>query len=418
MSKAYDRQITHSGAIIRKRESGWQVEINWQKKRIRHTEDTLDEAKDWAEVEVTRLKNEGTSALSLSEDQRHDAVKALRLIPADLSLEAVCREFLAAKAELDGTPLAGAVAFWKSHHKPAGGVKTVTELLADYVWIKSEKGKRQRYIKDIEFRVGVFARTFGTRHVHTITTQEINDWVNAHGYRGTTQINYLTYLTGFFNFAKRMKLVEVNPADSEAIERPDVDEKTTEVFSVDNVVTLMAQAAKKAPGIIPMLALGFFAGLRTSEIQGISWDSINFESKRIRIVPAVAKKRRQRFIAMQDNLIEWLLPYRKEAGLVVIPFMTYRRGVDRVIKASGVKWVQNGMRHTFASCHLAKFQDMKRLVIEMGHADKADVLFGHYLDLVTPEDAERYWKISPTVAPEAVSVPPTAQAADGSASGC
>jgi integrase len=144
-----------------------------------------------------------------------------------------------------------------------------------------------------------------------------------------------------------------------------------------------------------MLALGFFAGLRTSEIQGINWDCINFESKRIRIVPTVAKKRRQRFIGMQDNLIEWLLPYRQASGAVGVPFMTYRRGIDRVIKASDVKWVHNGMRHTFASCHLAKFQDMKRLVIEMGHADKADVLFGHYLDLVTPEDADRYWNIRP-----------------------
>jgi len=241
MSKHYVKTVTHMGAIIRKRESGWQVEINWAKQRIRHTEDTLEKAKSWAEAKITELQNEGTSSLALSEDQRHDAVKALKVLPEGRTLDAILQEYVAAMAELDGAPLSNAVAFWKSHHKPAGGVKTVDELLEEYAQVKSEKGKRPRYVKDIKFRVGMFAKTFGSRHVHTITTTEINDWVKAQGYQGTTQINYLTYLTGFFNFAKRMKLIEVNPADSEAIERPDVDEKTTEVFSVNNVATLMAK---------------------------------------------------------------------------------------------------------------------------------------------------------------------------------
>lgn len=395
MSKNYGKIVTHKGAIIRERESGWQAEINWQKRRIRHTEKTLAAAKTWTEVEITRLHNEGTSSLALTEDQRHDAVRALKIIPTGMSLESVVKEYVAAKTELDGSPLAGAVTFWKSHHKPAGGVKTVNELLKDYVRVKKEKGKRDRYITDIQYRIGTFAKVYGTRHVHTITTHEINDWIQEHGCLGTSQINYLTYLTGFFNYAKRAKLIEVNPADSDAIERPTVDEKMTEVFTVDAVSKFMAAAANKEPKIIPMLALGFFAGLRTTEIRGISWESINFESKRIKIIPAVAKKRRQRFIAMQDNLIEWLLPYRKQAGPVAVPFMTYRRNVEQIIRSSGVKWVHNGMRHTFASCHLAKFQDMKTLVIEMGHADKADVLYGHYLDLVAPEDATRYWNIRP-----------------------
>lgn len=124
MSKHYVKCVTHSGAIIRKRESGWQVEINRNKRRIRHTEDTLDKAKSWAAAETTRLDSEGTAALSLSEDHRHDAVRALMLLPSDLSLEAVMKEYVAAKAELDGTPLSLAVAFWKSRHKPAGGVRT------------------------------------------------------------------------------------------------------------------------------------------------------------------------------------------------------------------------------------------------------------------------------------------------------
>jgi integrase len=410
MTKHYGKTITHKGAIIRERDVGYQVEINWMKRRIRHTEVTLEDAKTWAEAEISRLKNEGMAVLAFTESQRHDAISALfLLLPYGTSLSAAIEEYVAARKALAPAPLTEAVGFWTRHHKPAGGVKTVKELLEAYVAAKKEKGKRERSIRDIQSRMNIFARTFGDRPVQTITTADIEGWLKECGYQGQTQINYLTVLTGFFNYAIKQRLIELNPAKSEAIDRPDRDQKMAEVFAVADVEKIMAAAAKLAPRIVPMLALGFWAGLRTSEIEAIDWNCINFESRRIKVIPAVAKKRRQRFVTMQDNLIEWLLPYRVAAGPVAVPFITYRRGIDKIITATDVKWVHNGMRHTMASCHLAKFQDMNTLVIEMGHADKADVLFGHYLDLVTPEDADRYWKIRPAKQEAAVD-PAMAQA--------
>jgi integrase len=55
------------------------------------------------------------------------------------------------------------------------------------------------------------------------------------------------------------------------------------------------------------------------------------------------------------------------------------------------------LRHSFASYHLARFNDAAALALELGHTS-AQLVFQHYRQLVKPKQAERYWKITPAVA--------------------
>jgi hypothetical protein len=57
-------------------------------------------------------------------------------------------------------------------------------------------------------------------------------------------------------------------------------------------------------------------------------------------------------------------------------------------------WPQNGLRHSFASYHLAKHQDASKLALEMGHTS-ARLIFDAYREVVRPEEANRYWQIKP-----------------------
>jgi hypothetical protein len=61
---------------------------------------------------------------------------------------------------------------------------------------------------------------------------------------------------------------------------------------------------------------------------------------------------------------------------------------------------------SFASYHLAKFQDAPRTALDLGHVSPRTV-FNHYREIVTPEEAERYWNIFPAKKAENV-VPMTA----------
>jgi hypothetical protein len=55
---------------------------------------------------------------------------------------------------------------------------------------------------------------------------------------------------------------------------------------------------------------------------------------------------------------------------------------------------ENGLRHSFASYHLAKYQDAERLRGDLGHST-AHLLFTNYRELAEPEEAEQYFSIMP-----------------------
>jgi integrase len=87
-------------------------------------------------------------------------------------------------------------------------------------------------------------------------------------------------------------------------------------------------------------------------------------------------------------------------GLVV---PDYARGkLGRVRKGAKLtKWPRNGLRHSFASYRLAETHDAPRVASELGHTTP-QLLYNTYRERVLPEEAARYWKITP--ATEAVNV--------------
>jgi hypothetical protein len=77
--------------------------------------------------------------------------------------------------------------------------------------------------------------------------------------------------------------------------------------------------------------------------------------------------------------------------------------IGRARKAATIaEWPHNALRHSFASYRLAATQDAPRVALELGHSGSPQLVFSHYREVVTPEDAERYWQIRP--ATEAINV--------------
>ena len=64
------------------------------------------------------------------------------------------------------------------------------------------------------------------------------------------------------------------------------------------------------------------------------------------------------------------------------------------LRSSALGWPANALRDSFASYHLARFENAAKLAIELGHTDQ-ELLFRHCRELVTPQDAERYWNTFP-----------------------
>jgi len=195
-----------------------------------------------------------------------------------------------------------------------------------------------------------------------------------------------------FNFAVGRGYTSSNPAEKTAKARE--PRAKPGILSVEQASALLSCAA---PEILPYIAVGLFAGLRRAEIERLDWSEIDFESGHIEVTAEKSKSKvANRFITMQPSLREWLLPQRKLKGNVTPQDrFEFRQLFEQARKDAGIdEWPDNALRHSFASYHVAKFRDAKGLALEMGHTDSG-MLFNHYRALVRPNEAERYWSISP-----------------------
>jgi len=163
------------------------------------------------------------------------------------------------------------------------------------------------------------------------------------------------------------------------------------ILTVSQAARLLESAT---PDVLPYIAIALFAGLRRAEIERLDWSEIDFESALIQVKAEKAKGARKRFVTIQLNLREWLLPLREVKGNVR-PQENFRQLFDETREAAGiVEWPDNALRHSFASYHLANFKNAASTALELGHHDSR-VTFAHYRELVKPKEAERYWNIRP-----------------------
>ena len=68
--------------------------------------------------------------------------------------------------------------------------------------------------------------------------------------------------------------------------------------------------------------------------------------------------------------------------------------LSKLIKASGVKWETNIMRHSFGSYHYGLYNDSLSTSQQLGHKTGDNILFSHYRNLVSYEDSKAYFEIT------------------------
>jgi integrase len=236
-----------------------------------------------------------------------------------------------------------------------------------------------------------FTHDFGNRIIAGITVEEIDSWLRSLPGSPQTRLNYRTVLGVLFNYAVKLRMLDSNPVAFTA--KPKLIDRPPAIFTVDELRALLEAAQRTAPGVLPMLAIGAFAGLREAEIQRLDWSEVDLARGHIEVTAAKAKSARRRIVPIQPNLAAWLRPYSGRKGLVVP--RGHRKRLKHTRAAAGLlKWPSNGLRHSFASYRLAAIHDAPRVSAELGHTSP-QLLFNTYREVVRPEEAQMYWKILP-----------------------
>jgi integrase len=124
----------------------------------------------------------------------------------------------------------------------------------------------------------------------------------------------------------------------------------------------------------------------------LEWEDIRFEQGFVEVKAKKAKTAQRRLVPIQPNLQAWLAPYHEKTGKVC-PWIRIGRTASVLVKELGIRWPRNGLRHSYATYRLAKCQDAAKVALEMGNTP--NVIFRHYRELVTPQEAALWWNIIP-----------------------
>jgi integrase len=335
------------------------------------------EAETFFQTKRIERENYGTAGMAFNERQRAEYLECTDVLKP---FNATIRD---------------AVNFYLPHLHATKRTCTAAELVDELLTVKEADGASDRYLSDLRSRLTQFAECFNGKPVSEITSPQIDEWLRSLSDKETgkhlspvTRNNFRRVLIVAFNFAHERGYCVSNPAEKTA--RAKVIENAIGILTVEQAARLLESTPAE---LVPYIAIGAFAGLRRAELERLDWKEIDLQSGLIEVTATKAKSARRRFVRIQPNLAKWLQSHANLSGDVTPP--NYRELLDRAREAAGIdEWPQNALRHSFASYHLAKFNDAAALALELGHTN-SNLVFQHYRQLVKPKQAERYWKIAP-----------------------
>lgn len=223
--------------------------------------------------------------------------------------------------------------------------------------------------------------------------------------------------------AVKLEYIPKNPASGCVL--PKFEQKA--ITPLEDAQTVALLEAAKGDSIENMLIVALFAGLRISELLGLSWEQVDFENgtltvckqlsspatrskglfvspkngkpRTLRAAPSVMnalknQRRRQAEMRLRAGQVwnnEYDLVFTLEDGSI---FEQYRatRAFKKIISSAGLEGIRfHDLRHTYAVNAIRAGDDIKTIQGNSGHASAAFTLdrYGHFTEKMKQDSAAR-----------------------------
>lgn len=231
-----------------------------------------------------------------------------------------------------------------------------------------------------------FCSLHGDKPVSTVTADHVREYLDGLKVP-VTRRNKLVILRSFWRWAVSADLCK---DVTRSLKRPKIDRRAPSVFAPETTLTLLEKCAEVAPELAGWLVLGLFVGCRPYEALEVSWEYVR--KPEIRIL--FGKLRRQRLVEPMPSAWLWLDWAKSIGGQLPITRAVMCKRCWRLAEAMGWDaWPRDKLRHTAATHWLAFNQDAKSTAFQLGNSET--VLYQHYRQVVTQEQARKYWALKP-----------------------
>jgi len=388
----------HGDGIIRRTVSGRFVgEFNRDYRRRRKVADTEQEARDWLEMMGAARRDEGRAVMQLTGPEAHDARRSLDLLAAS---DAKASLFTCAE-------------YYLSHNGAGRGAagEAVQAWYDKYLaYLQSpDDGSdpcRPRTLLGKASRLAPFLLDHGQITVGEITAGHVDDFLERTGASRRNLRNHKVELQSLFNFIEKRSGDTYKNNVARFPQRRKRETAPANIMTPGNAKRFLHALERSNPDAALALALGCFAGLRSSEIvsaygEGLRWEHVDFDETEINVPAAIAKGRRRRDVPITANLMVWLVKYRTgpdgkpRTGQIAPSHATVDRHKTKAAQETGIGWVENGARHSFGTFY-GKLHGYRAAAEAMGHVGGMTVFEDHYRGPnVRKPEAKGYFGIEP-----------------------
>ncbi len=274
--------------------------------------------------------------------------------------------------------------------RAASGAMTVAELVA---LLLKEKSSRQsvRAVTTLKHRLEKFRLAFGPRPADEVNPWAAKRWLDGLKLSQRSRFGVFSECRSLYRWAIRYQFLRENPFDQMEPEHKGRAAKS--ILTPEEMRQLLA--CEMTDWFRAWIALGGFAGLRTIEIKRLDWIAVHRSERQIHVGEDVIKRTRgmrHRYVEITPACLRHL-PAGRTGPVVTMGRTGFVLECQRVCRQMDwSRWPQNALRHSFASYHLAQWQDSGKTAHQLGHTS-SEMVYSNYAEAVTKRQAREWWVI-------------------------
>jgi integrase len=309
-----------------------------------------------------------------------------------MTLAAAIEEWASARRTAGNVLLSDAVRFYAANRADLYPTRSNVQAAAEFSVSLKRKGVSAIYVRNATASLKRFTDAV-SGNIADVTVADINRFLDGLKKLGPVSKNGIRRnIVTMFGFAKKQGYLhpdrKTTAEQTESFKEPETE---IQIFTPEEMESLLLTAHAR---ILPLVAIGGFAGIRSAEVARLEWQDIKWDRGHIEIAGKKAKTAARRLVPLSDNLKAWLAPWRGETGPILT--ITDASGAlgDTAVKAKiPGGWRQNALRHSFISYRVAETGDVARTSLEAGNSPK--MIFRHYREIVDEEATKAWWSIHP-----------------------
>ncbi len=358
-------------------------------KRLRQTFADLAAAKKEAQLVAQRIQAGMQHVTDIKPHERDNYARAVELLGSlNIPLVAAVEDYVQARKLAESESLTAMATAYRKFFKPLTRRVTVPGLVAELLAARKQDGASKTYVGQLKTILTRFADAF-PGEILGITSSDLDAWLRGFKLSAGSRNAMLACVKVLFSYARSQNCLPAEQMTApEQLKKVKVTHDDVAVFSPDEMQAILHAAPMH---LIPILAIGAFAGIRMAEINRLDWSAFDLERGMIELRAGQAKTASRRIIPISDNLRAWIEPLLRKGK--VVPVKELHREVTALARSLKMEWPRNVLRHSFISYRIAKIKSADQVALEAGNSPS--IIFKHYRELTTEEQADKWFGIVP-----------------------